>query len=100
MAVDSSHIALPRDEALRAYYGATGNELSAPTARASLLYDETNDIIADALFEPLRGDERTLAKRHSEVLDGMKYLPRRKMIVICDRGYPSGSLLSTCRIRK
>jgi hypothetical protein len=37
MAIDSSHIALPRDAALRTYYGATGHEQSAPTARASLL---------------------------------------------------------------
>jgi hypothetical protein len=37
MATDSSHIALPRDEALREYYGATGHELSAATARASML---------------------------------------------------------------
>jgi hypothetical protein len=37
MAIDSGHIALPRDAALRAYYGATGQEQSAPTARVSVL---------------------------------------------------------------
>jgi hypothetical protein len=36
MAVDSSHIALPRDAALREYYGATGHELSAATVRTSV----------------------------------------------------------------
>ena len=37
MAIDSSHVALPRDAALREYYGAVGHELSAATARGSLL---------------------------------------------------------------
>jgi hypothetical protein len=61
LAVDSSHIALPRDAGLRAYYGAVGKELSAATARASLLYDIENDIIADAKIEPLAVEERSLA---------------------------------------
>jgi hypothetical protein len=64
MAVDSTHIALPPDVALREYYGARGHELTAATARASLLYDITNDIIADARIEPLAVDERSLAKEH------------------------------------
>jgi hypothetical protein len=64
MAVDSSHIALPRDAALREYYGAVGHESSAATARASLLYDIENDIIVDARIEPLTVDERNLAKAH------------------------------------
>jgi hypothetical protein len=34
--VEASHIALPRDAALRAYYGMMGHELSATTARASM----------------------------------------------------------------
>jgi hypothetical protein len=53
MAVDGSHIALPRDEALREYYGATGHELRAVTARASIRYDRENDIIMDAKIEPV-----------------------------------------------
>jgi hypothetical protein len=61
MAVDSSHIALPRDAELRAYYGAYSKELSAATVRASLLYDIENDIIADAKIEPLTVEERSLA---------------------------------------
>jgi hypothetical protein len=61
MAIDSSHIALPPDAALREYYGAAGHELSTATARASLLYDIENDIIAEARIEPLAVDERSLA---------------------------------------
>jgi hypothetical protein len=37
--IDGSHILLPPDDALREYYGATGHENSAATARASALYD-------------------------------------------------------------
>ena len=90
MAIDGSHIALPRDAALREYYGAVGNELSAATARASLLYDITNDIIVDASIERLTVDERSLAKAHLEALGGMRLGGgERKAVVIFDRGYPS-----------
>jgi uncharacterized protein YifE (UPF0438 family) len=88
MAIDSSHIALPRDEALREYYGATGHELSAATARALLLYDIEKDIIVDAKLAPLTVDERSLGKEHLEALASMDF-GERKPIVICDRGYPS-----------
>jgi hypothetical protein len=90
MAIDGSHIALPPDAALREYYGATGHELSAVTARASLLYDISNDIIVDAIIERLTVDERSLAKEHLEAMRGMGLdFGERKPIVICDRGYPS-----------
>jgi hypothetical protein len=94
MAIDASHIALPRDAALREYYGAEGHELSAATARASLLYDIENDIIADAKIEPVSKDERSLAKGHIEAL-GELGLPigNRKPLVIFDRGYPSKDLI-------
>ncbi|MDR2630053.1 MAG: hypothetical protein LBC60_03930, partial [Spirochaetaceae bacterium] len=90
MAIDSSHIALPKDAALGEYYGATGHEHTAPTARASILYDRENDIIGDATIKPLSKDERTLAKGHLEVFTGMREeLGGREGIVIFDRGYPS-----------
>ena len=90
MAVDSSHIALPRDAALKAYYGAYGKALTAVTARASLLYDIENDIIADAKIEPLTVDERSLAKDNLETLAELgQRFGKRKVIVIFDRGYPS-----------
>jgi hypothetical protein len=90
MAIDSSHIALPPDVALRKYYGAVGRELSAATARASLLYDIENDIVVDASIERLTVDERSLAKAHIEALGGMRLSGvERKVIVIFDRGYPS-----------
>jgi hypothetical protein len=90
MAVDSSHSALPRDAALKAYYGACGKALTAVTARASLLYDIENDIIADAKIEPLTMDERSLAKDNLEALAELgQRFGKRKGIVVFDRGYPS-----------
>ncbi|MDR1956346.1 MAG: transposase, partial [Treponema sp.] len=89
MAIDASHIALPRDAALREYYGATGHVLSAATARASLLYDIENDIIVDASIERLAVDERRLVKEHLEALTGRGLdFGERKIIIIFDRGYP------------
>jgi hypothetical protein len=90
LAIDSSHIALPPDAALREYYGAAGHELSAATARVSILYDIENDIIVDANIERLTVDERSLAKGHLNAFGGMGLdFGGRKPIVICDRGYPS-----------
>jgi hypothetical protein len=91
MAIDSSHIALPRDAVLREYYGAVGHELSAVTARVSLLYDIENDIIVDAKLEKLAVDERSLAKAPVEALSSAMAgnFKKRKIIVIFDRGYPS-----------
>jgi hypothetical protein len=95
MAVDSSHIALPRDAALKAYYGACGKELTAVTARASLLYDIENDIIADAKIEPLAVDERSLAKDNLETLAKLERgFGKRKALVIFDRGYPSKDFIN------
>jgi hypothetical protein len=95
MAADGSHITLPPDEALREYYVATGHELSTATARASVLYDIENDIIADAKIERLTVDERSLAKAHLETLNSMGLdFGERKPIVICDRGYPSKAFIT------
>jgi hypothetical protein len=98
LAIDSSHISLPWDAVLREYYGATGHELSAATARTSLLYDVENDIIVDAKIEPLTVDERSLAKGHLEAFGGMGLtLGERKPIVVFDRGYPSKEFIKYLR---
>jgi hypothetical protein len=101
LAVDASHIALPREAALREYYGATGHELSAATARASMAYDIENDIIVDAIIDRLACDERSLAKQHIQALSLLEAeVQERKKILIFDRGYPSRDFLSIYRIMK
>jgi hypothetical protein len=69
--IDSSHIALPPDVALREYYGTAGRELIVATACMSILYDIEDDTIVDANIERLTVDARSLAKTHIEVLGGM-----------------------------
>ncbi len=90
-AIDGSKIALPAEQELREHYGALGKDHTAPTAQGSVLYDVLNDIVADALIEPMSTDERTLAFRHIEALKNIA--PNDEKLVIFDRGYPSFSLI-------
>lgn len=90
-AIDGSKIALPADKELREYFGAIGKGKTSPTAQGSILYDVLNDIVVDALMEPLTIDERTLAKSH---IDACKEIsPSDKKLVIFDRGYASFKLI-------
>jgi hypothetical protein len=50
-------------------------------------YDILNDLLVDALIEPMARDERSLAREHLEKLAGMASLG--KELVLFDRGYPS-----------
>jgi hypothetical protein len=90
-AIDGSKIALPNDPAMREYFGTMGAGNSSPTAQGSILYDVCNDIIADALIEPLTVDERALALRHIEKLGKMESFG--KELILFDRGYPSQELI-------
>jgi hypothetical protein len=90
---------MPPDAALREYYRATGRESSAAAARASMMYDIVNDIIADAKIEPLTADERTQAKEHLEKLGGPEF-EGRKPVVIFDRGYSSKDLIKYLQDRE
>ena len=90
-AIDGSKIALPNDPEMREYFGTMGAGKGSPTAQGSILYDVYNDIIADALIEPLSVDERSLAVRHLEKLGGMESFG--KELVLFDRGYPSKELI-------
>jgi hypothetical protein len=92
-ATDGSTAALPADEELRSAFG----ELKgSPTARVSLLYDIVNNIIMDARIAPLEEDERTLAGRHLERLEGHPTFNQgHKELVILDRGYISYDILKS-----
>jgi hypothetical protein len=90
-AIDGSKIALPAEKELREHYGALGKDGSAPTAQGSVLYNVLNDIVADAVIEPLKTDERTLAKGHIEALKSIA--EGDKKLIIFDRGYASFEML-------
>jgi hypothetical protein len=86
-ATDGIKVSLPIDKELSAYYGALGKDATAPTAQGSAMYDVLNDIIVDALIEPMQEDERTLAKKHIESCKNLA--PEDKKLLIFDRNYPS-----------
>ena len=91
-AIDGTTVQLPCEKVLADYFGALGKGGSAPTARASILYDVLNDIIVDAYMEPLAIDERTLAQWH---LNHYSMNPESwsHNLFIYDRGYPSFQLI-------
>ena len=92
-AIDGSKMQLPSDAGLREVFGKAGRTKggSAVTAQSSSLYDILNDIIGDALLEPIGTDERTLCLRHLKHLCGMESF--EKELAIVDRGYPSAELI-------
>jgi hypothetical protein len=91
-AIDGSKIALPAEKELKEHYGALGKDGSSPTAQGSVLYDVLNDIVSDALIEPLKTDERTLALRHIEALKEIGVTDKK--LIIFDRGYASFDLIA------
>jgi len=90
-AIDGTKIALSQDKVLLKHYGGTGANASSPTAQGSIMYDILNDIVYDALIEPLSTDERTLAIKH--IMTVFDRLVVRKILIIFDRGYPSFELI-------
>lgn len=92
-AIDGSKIQLPSDPNLLAKFGGTGADAAAATAQSSYLYDVLNEFIADALFDPLSSDERTLAKKHLKRFEHMPAIGRK--LIIFDRGYPSADMITS-----
>jgi hypothetical protein len=93
MAIDGTKVALPSDEKLREYFGTVGAGSTSVTAQGSMLYDVYNNIVVDALLEPMSTDERTLAVQHIEKLQKMASFG--KELIIGDRGYASIELIET-----
>lgn len=91
-AIDGSKISLPSDNSLREYFGTTGRAKTAPTAQGSMCYDVLNDIVVDALIEPMSLSERVLAKKHIECVNTVA--PDKQKLFIFDRGYASFELIN------
>ena len=88
LAVDGSHITLPKTKELKKYYGESRNQTqtSIVQARVSILYDVLNNYVLDGLLSPLHIGENKLALQH------LHYSNARDLIVY-DRGYPSYDLI-------
>jgi len=91
LVIDGTKAALPDDKVLVNKYGGMGADASSPTAQVSILLDVLNNIVYDALIDPLSTDERTLAIMHIE--DVLARISSKKILVIFDRGYPSFELI-------
>jgi len=92
-AADGTKFALPNYPELAELWG---NEKGSPMARGSILYDVLNYTVFDGQIEPLKIDERTLAKRHLTALCERIGESKDKELVIFDRGYPSEDMIDFC----
>lgn len=90
-AIDGTSIALPDKKELRAAFGASGRKKDSATARASILYDVTNDWIVDAAMDGYAHPEREHAKSHIDYLKRLNL--QRECLLVFDRGYPSAELI-------
>ena len=93
LAVDGSRINLPDSGESKAHFGfqkSTGEQVQ---GLFSGLFDVLNRIFVDARLAPCAASERDLALQHLQYLDAMQP-PMRKSVILFDRGYPSGDLLS------
>ena len=98
--IDGSKLLLPADELLRTYFGTSGPWGKSPTAQASILYDILNDLVVDALIEPMKVGEQSQAWTHINHLTGIETFQQWLELVIFDRGYPSWELIQGLLERK
>jgi hypothetical protein len=94
LAIDGSKIQLPTDNTLKNIFGALGQDLSAPSAQSSVLYDVLNGYIIDAKICSILIGERVLALLHLERLREIGKFP--KALVLVDRGYASFDFIYDC----
>ena len=88
--IDGTKFALPNYPELAEYWG---DEKGSPTARGSIMYDVINYTVFDGQIEPLRVDERSLAKKHIDGLVERIGAQLDKELIISDRGYPSEEMI-------
>jgi len=89
-AVDGSTMLLPDTNELRGHFGIAKSQkhTGRAIARVSILHDVLNRVTYDAMIEPYKTGEQTLAWDHLETAE----LPQ-KSIILMDRGYVSFHLL-------
>jgi hypothetical protein len=94
-AIDGTKLQLPSEPKLRAIFGTSGRNKTAPTAQASTLYDVLNGFFVDALIGPMSFGERAMAMRHLDYLrDNLS--KGIKDLALFDRGYASFEMIRQC----
>jgi hypothetical protein len=99
-AIDGSKLLLPNDKPLRSYFGTSGPGSKSPTAQVSILYDILNDLVVDALIEPMKISEQAQARTHINHLEGIESFWEWQELVIFDRGYSSRELMQSLLDKK
>ncbi|NCU32220.1 MAG: IS4 family transposase [Candidatus Moranbacteria bacterium] len=90
-AIDGSTLALENLPELTEYFGCSGSDSTATTARISTLYDVLNEVVLDARIEKFSCGERELASKH---IARLKELGISNDLIIFDRGYASAELIA------
>ena len=93
-AIDGSKIQVPGNRDTLSYFGSAHNDKArhrTAMAAASVLYDVSHDIIADALIHPFDHGERKAAGEHLAHLENMGL--HKNAVILFDRGYHSFELM-------
>lgn len=101
LSIDGTSLKLPNISKLKEEFGvyhskSTEAKTDVPAARASVLYDNLNNIILDSKIDIYKSSERTHAKAHLEELISINKglnIDNINDLVIFDRGYPSLKLM-------
>jgi len=99
-AIDGSKISLPNDKPLLKYFGSMGSGGETPTAQGAMLYDILNDLVIDALIEPMSTGEQAQAWTHINHLQRIETFEEWREVIIFDRGYASRELIQGLLSRK
>jgi hypothetical protein len=92
LAVDGTVLTLNNTKAMQEAFGGIETQSSNnAAAQASCLYDVENGIVLHSIIDSYKSDERKMALKHIEKLDGFGY---RNDLILFDRGYPSTGLIS------
>ena len=92
-AIDGRKYNLPTSEELRTHYGIQRSSSEQVHALGSCLYDVLNELVLDAQITLVDGNERELAKKRFDVLQGNPRRRGEKVLLLMDRGYPSHNLI-------
>lgn len=84
LAIDGSTIKVPRTKDCVSHFGVwkSSQGEACPLARISNLFDVLNSIVIDAVIQPNKQGERTLAVEHMQQV-------KANDIILLDRGYPA-----------
>lgn len=90
LAIDGTDFEIPNTPSNREYFGETKNQFNTKAlarASASAIFDINNNFILDLTIDKYKTSEITMAKENiNQVLN---IIGTQKLLIICDRGYPS-----------